>query len=390
MSEKEREERFAENSEFLRSNSGFLDLPQRFQELVLKSPNASADYKEFFAHGGRIVADPDEPLAIFRAEPNRELHVNQGQYDFAKTREGAHLVGVLFSRMAHEIGHDKDRTASFPPAGVPDTAEAYVQFRSEKEAKAIFNAFPIFADLEKNEPSFVKNGERRWAALGYSVMGVDWPVLYDRWHDGRLDDATAIKEIAKRVADYPYTRTDGLSDQNQDGKLTQRDLYLRDYQGLLRHREKPGTSPQTLNVDDVREPQQPQHAMLQQIRSHVRDLADASGRPFDQRSEQLSHSLLTVARENGMTQVDHLIGSRADASHRAGEDLFVVQGRLNDPAHIRASVNVELASQTPVANSQRQLDAVEQRLAVQHTAQQQALAQSRDQGSQDNPHVMRG
>lgn len=53
---------------------------------------------------------------------------------------------TLFSVLAHEIGHNKDDMVPFPSDGTP---EQYVQYRSTMEAKAIFNAFPIFNDLKK-------------------------------------------------------------------------------------------------------------------------------------------------------------------------------------------------------------------------------------------------
>lgn len=243
MDDKPRDGKYTVDTEFLRGNREFSDLPERFRDLVLKSPSASADFKNFFADGGRIVPDPAQALAAYRMEPAREIRINQMQYEFAKTPGGAHLVGRMFSTLAHEIGHDKDRNTPFPPPGTPDTAEAYVEFRSEKEAKTIFNAFPIFADLERSEPSFHRRGERAWDAVGYSVMGLDWPPLYAQWKNGDLDDASVIQEIAKTVADFPYTRRDGLSDHNADARLTQRDLYLRDYQGLLRHHDKPDAAP---------------------------------------------------------------------------------------------------------------------------------------------------
>lgn len=238
MNDEERK-RHEENTQFLTRNAEFLDLPRQFQSLVLKSSHASADFKEFFSNGGRLVADPSEPLAAYRSEPHREIIVNKSHYEFAKTQQGAHLVAGLFSRMAHEVGHDKDRHAVFP---VDASADDYVQFRSEKEARAIFNAFPIFADLSKSEPSF----RPRWSDLGYSTLGLDWPRLYDGWKDGSLDDASVIKAMAKIVVDQPYTRADGLEDQNRDGRLTQRDLYLRDYQRLLR------PSPSLLSVHPIR------------------------------------------------------------------------------------------------------------------------------------------
>lgn len=41
------------DEQFLRANEQFRELPERIQDLILKSPNASADFKDFFASGGK-------------------------------------------------------------------------------------------------------------------------------------------------------------------------------------------------------------------------------------------------------------------------------------------------------------------------------------------------
>lgn len=134
----------------------------------------------------------------------------------------------------------------------------------------------------------------------------------------------------------------------------------------------------------------PDHAMLEQIRGHVRGLESGQGRDFDQRSEQFSHSLLVLARDHGLRKVDHVVLSinSADGRVRAGENVFVVDGRMDDPAHHRAHAKTEAAVQTPVAESNRQLEAVNERLA-QEQVQAQVLAQQREQQATHNPHVMR-
>lgn len=332
MNDEERK-RYEENTQLLTRNAQFLDLPREFQSLVLKSSHASADFREFFSNGGRLVADPSEPLAAYRSEPHREILVNKSHYEFAKTHQGAHLVAGLFSRMAHEVGHDKDRHAVFPLNG---SADDYVQFRSEKEARAIFNAFPIFADLSKSEPSF----RPRWSDLGYSTLGLDWPRLYDGWKDGSLDDASVIKAMAKVVVDQPYTRADGLEDQNQDGRLTQRDLYLRDYQRLLRHPDSSSVPVESSG------------------RALVRELRDQLPAAFAQHGpvppatdlDRIAACLAVECRRGGIGHPDHVVVGRP-APDGSGRHVFAVEGELSDPAHRRAGVPGQAAAQTPLEES---------------------------------------
>lgn len=121
----------------------------------------------------------------------------------------------------------------------------------------------------------------------------------------------------------------------------------------------------------------PDHILLQQIRGQVRELDHKYGRKFDDKSERMSHSLLVLAKEQGLKQVDHVVlsGSSSDGKVRPGENIFIVQGRLDDPAHARAVMKAGAAAQNPIAESDRQLEIVNQHL---ERMQEQAQLQ-RDQ-----------
>lgn len=123
----------------------------------------------------------------------------------------------------------------------------------------------------------------------------------------------------------------------------------------------------------------PDHALLQQIRGHVRELDNKYGREFDDKSERMSHSLLVLAKKEGMKQVDHVVLSVSSPNGKISpdENIFIVEGRLDDPAHARALMKTEIAAQTPIAESNRQLEVVNQRLE-----HQQALAQEQQQRDQ--------
>lgn len=324
--------RYEQDTEYLRESGNFGELPSRFRELVLKSPHASADFASFYANGGRVVGDPDEPMASYRSEPQREIRINQVQYDFARTPGGAHLVDGMFSTIAHEIGHDKDRGAIF----VGGAADAYVQFRSEKEAKAIFNAFPIFADLKESEPSF----KPVWKELGYSPMGLAWRPLYDMWQSGSFSDTDVIKQMAKSVVDYPYTRNDGLTDRDGDGRLTQRDLYLRDYERLLR---RPDSTSVSADPTD--------RSLVQALRDQLpAAFAQHGAIPPAADLDRIAACLAVECRRGGISQADHLVVGRP-AADGSGRHVFAIAGELNDPAHQRVSVPGQAAAQTPLEKS---------------------------------------
>ncbi len=129
------------------------------------------------------------------------------------------------------------------------------------------------------------------------------------------------------------------------------------------------------------DPEHPDHAMLEQIRGHIRELDRRHGREFDETSERISHSLLTLAKGERFKRVDHVLPSE---SVPPGAHLFIVQGSLSDPAHLRTVIKTETAAQTPVAESDTMLEAVNLRLAQEQTQ----LAQQRAQETQASP-VMR-
>jgi hypothetical protein len=344
MDDEGMQSRYEHNAEYLRGHAGFAELPSRFRQLVLSSPNASSDFASFYADGGRVVGDPNESLASYRAEPQREIRINQAQLEFAKTLEGAHLVDGMFSTIAHEIGHDKDRGASFPRG----SADEYVEFRSEKEARAIFNAFPIFADLAKSDPSF----KPVWKDLGYSPMGLAWPPVYNQWRSGALDEAGAIKEMAESVADFPYTRRDGLTDHSGDGRLTQRDLYLHDYQGLLRGQDgggrRPGAEPAESSA----------HPLLNGLEPKVKDALRHGGLTLtDSEVGSVTMSLAARSAQAGLGAVDHVVLGVPVAS---GErNIFAVHGELGFPGHHRTHVVLAEAVAMPTQDSLRALMAAQ-------------------------------
>ncbi|WP_340137205.1 XVIPCD domain-containing protein, partial [Xanthomonas citri] len=125
----------------------------------------------------------------------------------------------------------------------------------------------------------------------------------------------------------------------------------------------------------------PDHAMHQQIRSKVEQLDAANGRTFDATSERMTASLLTLAKDNGLTRVDHVLLSEKTRDSPAAQTLFVVQGDPKDPAMLRAHMPTADAAQRPVQESFTQLESVNQRLAQERT-QDLAVEQQRSQEQQ--------
>ena len=127
-------------------------------------------------------------------------------------------------------------------------------------------------------------------------------------------------------------------------------------------------------------PRHPDHALLEQIRSGVRELDREAGRSYDDTSERISRSLLARCKDQDraqvLTRVDHVVlGTN-------GENIFAVQGRMDDPAHSRVHVPVVQATQTPVEQSDQKLEAANQRI-TREQVQEQQLAQQPTQRQPD-------
>lgn len=108
----------------------------------------------------------------------------------------------------------------------------------------------------------------------------------------------------------------------------------------------------------------PDHALLERIRDGVRELDHQAGKPWDERSDRLSASLLVLAREKGFTaQEDVRVAFNLPTSDlRAGElvHIFRSAGHSPDPAANQAHMPTAQALATPAEESYRQLDAVRQ------------------------------
>ncbi len=130
-----------------------------------------------------------------------------------------------------------------------------------------------------------------------------------------------------------------------------------------RRDQNPGPAPAPYRPDD---PRHPDHTLLLQIRGIVR-AREGAGAPDESADERLSRALLPAARGSGMTSVDHLMAH--------GGKLFLVQGRLHDPANLHASIDTEVAMRTGLEQSDRQLEEVHRRFGAE-PAQQQGAHQS--------------
>ncbi len=130
----------------------------------------------------------------------------------------------------------------------------------------------------------------------------------------------------------------------------------------------------------------PDYLLYSQIRAGVQRLDAQHGRASDEASDRLAASLLPLAKENGLTRIDHVMlsdGRNRDVA--PGQNVFLVQGRPDDPSMLRAHMPTQVATQTPVAESMQRLESVNQTLGLQTRQQSIDAQQQQDRPQQESP-----
>ncbi|WP_235858390.1 XVIPCD domain-containing protein [Xanthomonas euroxanthea] len=114
-----------------------------------------------------------------------------------------------------------------------------------------------------------------------------------------------------------------------------------------------------------------QDPLHRQAEDAVRRLEQGLGREYDDNSARLAASSAYLAKENGLSRIDHVVLSENTKSVRQGENVFVVEGALNDPAHKMAHMKTNDAIAQPVEQSLAQLQALNETQRQQHSQQQE-------------------
>lgn len=111
-----------------------------------------------------------------------------------------------------------------------------------------------------------------------------------------------------------------------------------------------------VNHTDPTQVGHPDHALYEQSRHAVGKLDQSMGRTSDATSDRMAASLTVLARQQGIERIDSVVLSKANDYVKAGENVILVQGKLDDPAHQRAHMKTRLAIETPVAESFRKIE----------------------------------
>lgn len=112
------------------------------------------------------------------------------------------------------------------------------------------------------------------------------------------------------------------------------------------------------------EPGDADRALYMQIRAGVERLDAEHGKPWDESSQRMTASLLVLAKEQGLSRVDHVVLNNPTENLARGESVFIVEGAMDDPAHRRGHMNTMDALRAPEAQSLHRADALGQSQAA--------------------------
>ncbi|MGH8351502.1 MAG: XVIPCD domain-containing protein [Pseudomonas sp.] len=118
------------------------------------------------------------------------------------------------------------------------------------------------------------------------------------------------------------------------------------------------------------EPGHPGYSLFKDAQRGVHEQDARVGRTPDHASDQLAGSLATQMHAAGGKRIDAILMSN-DAAN-----TFAVQGKVDDPAHLRVSVATVAAMNTPLEQSSRQLDAAASSQQLDQQNRQQAETQT--------------
>lgn len=184
-----------------------------------------------------------------------------------------------------------------------------------------------------------------------------------------------VYRLSMQAAVINYQQAHGLSQTGDIDPATLQQIAPRTFPPEL-NREDHNATPTYRNLQGAVPSQDPLHRQAEEA---VRRLEQNLGRDYDDNSARLAASSAHLAKANGLTQIDHVVLSNQTASVGRGENVFVVQGALDNPAHLMTHMKTSDAIAQPVEQSLSQLQTLSETQQRQQQAQQQSQQQDQQQ-----------
>ncbi|WP_184623821.1 XVIPCD domain-containing protein [Xanthomonas sp. 3058] len=261
-----------------------------------------------------------------------------------------------------------------------EASSAYV---SVTRAKFITRSKEFGKDPAKHGFSMEYHGAKNscidftWDALNKALLHRKTKDGLDKNFEGNLSPVDNVDDIKSIPAPMPKSE---LNKEHSNPKPEQQW-----WQKVIGEAQPPGeqVSPLQEATQLARVP--PTDPLYRQAEEAVRRLEQGLGREYDDNSARLAASSAYLAKEHGLSRIDHVVLSENYKSVRQGENLFVVEGALNDPAHKMAHMKTNDAIAQPVEQSLAQLQSLGETQRQQQSQQQE---QQRDQSITPPPRMV--
>ncbi|MBV6813704.1 peptidoglycan-binding protein [Xanthomonas axonopodis pv. passiflorae] len=188
-----------------------------------------------------------------------------------------------------------------------------------------------------------------------------------RGADNQLLQEDGVYRLSMQPAVISYQQARGLSPTGDIDSATLQQIAPRIFPPEL-NRDDHDAAPTYRNIHGSAPTQDPLHRQAEEA---VRRLERGLGREYDDNSARLAASSAYLAKENGLSRIDHVVLSENTKSVRQGENVFVVEGALNDPAHKMAHMKTSDAIAQPVEQSLAQLQSLGETQRQQQSQQQE-------------------
>jgi hypothetical protein len=223
-------------------------------------------------------------------------------------------------------------------------------FLTPEGSQRMIRALDAGETLAEGDPA-LRNGRR---SAGFFVAGQDF-VHWNANGQGMACIGGQWRSVdpdqLRRVANRDGTVDLQLTENGRSTTLLHVDPQARRVDPHAPARQPAGAAPERGTLHDARHPGHPDHVLYRQAEEAVRSLDAGMGRAPDVSSERMAASMLRLAKENGLTRIDHVVLSRQNEYVAGGQNVFVVQGALGNPASLHAHMPTDQAIRTPVETS---------------------------------------
>ncbi|MGJ7903305.1 XVIPCD domain-containing protein [Lysobacter sp. 1R34A] len=293
----------------------------------------------------------------------------------ARAREArAEIAG--FNTVAAQVKHENPRATLADLYQADGGASNYIDYDDKKPPtytmdRGLHIKPDLRLDADKSMDAMAKSFYD--SVGGYPARNIDWAF-------GEIYRQEAIAQAAHPGRDFPEIR---INVQALGAEVT----LPPDFIDTSRAPDKPAPPAERPARPGANDPSHPDHPLLEKIRGSVRDLEQSIGKPWDEQSERISASALSLAVANKFAPGDdvRVALNRPTAQNAAGEVLFVYRdgrGASPDPAANYAHMPVAQALSLPAPERYEQAQVMRQTQAAEQRLTQEASQQTQGMGGQ--------